>query len=72
MDTPVIIHGKVVNREFVPDQPLPDIEGPAELIVHAQSSRRSMFDVFGKAEQLRSGDSIDAQIREERAAWDAT
>jgi hypothetical protein len=28
-----------------------------------------MFDLFGKAPQLRSAEDIDAQLREERDSW---
>jgi hypothetical protein len=34
-----------------------------------KTARVSIFDLFGKAEHLRSGEDIDAQIREEREAW---
>jgi len=68
----VTIRGNFSHGTFVASEPLPDAEGPAELIVHVQApvdSRPSIYDVFGKAEQLRSGEDIDAQLAEERAAW---
>jgi hypothetical protein len=73
MDSPVIIRGEFVNKTFVPAGPLPEAEGPAELIVHVQSPRDaspSIFDVFGKAERLRTAEDIDAQLKEERDSWD--
>ena len=69
---PVIIRGTFSNKTFVPADPLPDAEGPAELIVHVQSpkaARPSIYDVFGKAKDLRTAEDIDAQLEEERAAW---
>lgn len=75
MDTALVIHGKIAEKQFVSDEPMPDVEGPAELIVYPRNtadereSRTSIFDLFGKAEHLRSGEDIDAQVREERAAW---
>jgi hypothetical protein len=76
MDTTLVIHGKIAEKQFVSDEPMPDVEGPAELIVHPtkdtlqkEKTGTSIFDLFGKAEHLRSAEDIDAQIREEREAW---
>ena len=75
METALIIHGKIAEKQFISDEPMPDVEGPAELIVYPKHTPRrekpsvSIFDLFGKAEHLRSGEDIDAQIREEREAW---
>ncbi len=72
MDSPVIIRGTFFNKTFVPTDPLPDPEGPAELIVHAESAKEpkhSIFDAFGTAEHLRTAEELDAQLAEERAAW---
>ena len=30
MDAAFIIHGKVAERVFVSDEPMPDVEGPAD------------------------------------------
>jgi hypothetical protein len=35
-----------------------------------QSKRPSIFDAFGKTEHPRTAEDIDAQLAEERAAWD--
>ena len=76
MDSRVVIRGAFVNKAFVPEDPLPDIEGRAELIVYAEtltdagSGRPSILDVFGKAKRLRSAADIDTQLEEERTAWD--
>jgi hypothetical protein len=75
MDAAFVIHGKIAEKQFVSDEAMPDVEGPAELIVyprdtsHEEKTGISIFDLFGKAEHLRSAEDIDAQIREERAAW---
>ncbi len=75
MDTALVIHGKIAERQFVSDEPMPDVEGSAELIVYPKDTPRkektdaSIFDLFGKAEHPRSAEDIDAQIREEREAW---
>ncbi|MEN6449238.1 MAG: hypothetical protein ABFC96_01995 [Thermoguttaceae bacterium] len=75
MDTALIIQGRIQAKQFVSDEPIPDVDGPAELIVYPTKDIKqpiaavSIFDLFGKAEQLRSGEEIDAQVREEREAW---
>jgi hypothetical protein len=75
MTEAIVVRGHYNGHVFVPAEPLPETEGPAELIVfpQAQGAARpggSIFDVFGKPERLRSAEDIDAQIREEREAWD--
>jgi len=75
MDSPMIIRGTFFNRTFVPAEPLPEAEGPAELIVHVQlpdDVRPSIYDAFGKAKQPRTAEDLDAQLEEERAAWGDT
>lgn len=72
----IVFPGTFTNQVFVPDGPMPKVEGRAELIVYEQAvkrvadSRSSIFDCFGKAERLRSAEDIDAQLREERESWD--
>jgi hypothetical protein len=61
-----------INKAFVPEGPLPEAEGPAELIVYGQlqrGERPSIYDAFGKANHLRTAEDLDAQLDEERAAW---
>jgi hypothetical protein len=76
VNLPVIIRGTFSHQAFVPEGPLPEVEGRAELIVYTQTpenpapQRSSICDVFGKAKQLRSAEDIDAQLEEERASWD--
>jgi hypothetical protein len=77
MSTAVVIRGRFVNQTFIPDEPLPQVEGPAELTVTPMPAapvpppgkRGSIFDSFGKAPVLRSKEDIEAQIREERESW---
>jgi len=72
MNSIVVIRGVFSNKVFVPTDPLPEAEGPAELIVHATSAnkpRHSIYDAFGTAECLRTAEDLDAQLSEERAAW---
>jgi len=75
MDVAIVIHGIVSERQFISNEPMPDVEGPAELIVFPKEMPQkvkkgtSIFDFFGKAEHLRSAEDIDAQVREEREAW---
>ena len=72
LQAPVIVRGTFSNGEFVAAGPLPDAEGPAELIVHVQrpnDSRPSIYDAFGKSNQPRTAADLDAQLAEERAAW---
>ena len=70
----IVIRGRFVGHEFVPNDPLPEVEGDAELVVHCQGTDdrpkpNSMFDFFGKASVLRSRDDIDRQIQEEHSSW---
>jgi hypothetical protein len=76
MKPSLVIHGKVSGQVFVPDEPIPDIEGPAELIVYPAVIARSIavgassvFDFIGKAFDPRFAEELDAQLREERNAW---
>lgn len=70
MNTPLVIRGRYLGQVFVPDEPLPLVEGRAELIVFPTSpTAPSIFDLIGKAPQLRSAADIDAQTRAERDAW---
>jgi hypothetical protein len=71
MSRTVIIHGRYVDRNFIPDGPLPEIDGEAELIITPATftTRRSIADAFGMAPVLRSGDDILAQVQSERDVW---
>jgi hypothetical protein len=75
MPQALVIRGHYANRTFFPKEPLPAIEGEAELIVIPTDTTRpavpsaSLFDLIGKAPRLRSAEDIEAQVREERDAW---
>mgnify|MGYP000947027640 CR=1 FL=1 len=72
MGSPLVVRGTFVNGTFVPFDPLPDAEGPAELIIHSppgKDSRPSVYDAFGKSRQPRTAEELDAQLRDEREAW---
>jgi hypothetical protein len=71
MDQRLIVRGRYVNRTFIPDGPLPDAEGPAELVITPCQPRAhgSVADAFGTGPVLHSGDKILAQVRAERDEW---
>lgn len=71
MNQTLIVRGRYVGRTFIPDSPLPDAEGPAELVITPTPSqaRGSVADAFGTAPVLRCGDDILAQMRAERDEW---
>jgi len=71
MNELLIVRGRYVGRTFIPDGPLPDAEGPAELVISPNPplARGSIADAFGAAPVLRSGDDILAQVRAERDEW---
>ena len=70
-----IIHGKVVDRQFVAEEPIPDFSPSADLIVYIPASKEaaavpaSIFELFGKSPMLRSAQEIDDQIYQERRSW---
>jgi hypothetical protein len=71
MDQALIVRGRYAGRTFIPDGPLPDAEGVAELVIipAPPKVRGSVADAFGTAAVLRSGDDILAQVRAERDEW---
>ena len=71
MSKTLIVRGRYADRTFIPDGPLPDAEGVAELVIipTAAQVRGSVADAFGTAPVLRSGDDILAQVRAERDEW---
>jgi len=75
MDPMLVIRGKLLNKAFVADEPMPEVEGRAELIVYVQgdapkaNSQKSASELFGKAARLRSGEDIERQVQDERRAW---
>lgn len=73
MDRAIVVRGRYRTGAFVPDGPLPDAEGTAELIIIPSAPvpprTGSVADAFGSAPRLRTGEDIAAQIREERESW---
>ena len=71
MDQTLIVRGRYAARTFIPDGPLPDAEGPAELVITAARTpaRGSVADAFGTAPVLRTKDDILAQVQAEREEW---
>ena len=57
MDQTLIVRGRYAGRTFIPNEPLPDAEGTAELVITPAGSRPggSVADAFGTAPVLRSG-----------------
>lgn len=73
MSERLVVHGRYVGRTFIPDEPLPDAEGEAELVIRPTTRHTggSIADAFGKAAVLRSGEEILAEVRADRDEWDA-
>ena len=71
MSQTLIIRGRYVDRTFIPDGPLPDAEGAAELVITPATpkSSGSVADAFGTASVLRSGDDVLSQVRADRDEW---
>jgi hypothetical protein len=71
MSQTLIIRGRYIDRTFIPDGPLPDAEGAAQLVITPAVPRSvgSIADAFGAAPVLRSGDDILAQVRTDRDEW---
>jgi hypothetical protein len=71
MSRTLIIRGRYVGRTFIPDGPLPDAEGSAELVITPAQPRpsASIANAFGTASVLRSADDILAEVRAERDEW---
>ena len=68
MERTMTVRGRYVGRKFIPDGPLPDAEGTAELVITPITADKSgsIADAFGRAPVLRSGDDILAQMRADR------
>jgi hypothetical protein len=75
MSEAIVVRGTYTGQAFIPGEPMPLVEGPAELIVFPREKPEpaaqplSIFDLFGKAPVLRSAEDIEAQVREEKEAW---
>jgi len=71
MTQTVVVRGRYADRTFIPDGPLPEAEGTAELVITpvACSSTGSIAHAFGTAGTLRSGDEILDRLRADRDEW---
>jgi hypothetical protein len=71
MDNTLVVRGRYAGRRFIPEGPLPEVEGAAELVITPTQPQAhgSIADAFGTAPVLRSGDDILAQVRAEREEW---
>jgi hypothetical protein len=71
MEQTLIIRGRYAGRTFIPDSPLPDAEGAAELAITPARApaRGSVADAFGAAPVLRTRQDILAQLQAEREEW---
>jgi len=71
MEQTLIVRGRYSGRTFIPDGPLPDEDGTAELVITftLPRARGSVADAFGTSPVLRSADDILAQVRADRDEW---
>lgn len=71
MGETVVVRGRYTNRTFIPDGPLPDAHGVAELVISPTPvpTSGSVADAFGTAPVLRTADDILAQVRADRDEW---
>ncbi len=71
MNQSLVVRGRYSKQMFIPSEPMPLADGTAELIIvpDHKTPRISIFDLAGKANELRSGEDIAEQVQEERDAW---
>lgn len=71
MNQPLVIRGRYSKQAFIPSEPMPVAEGTAELVIIPETvqPKASLFDLIGKAEQLRTTEDIMSHVHEEREAW---
>ncbi len=67
----IVIRGHYADHQFIPQDPLPNIEGEASLVIHPETAKTgSMFELFGKAAVLRTEEEISREIAKDRMEWD--
>ena len=53
METAIVIRGVVSEKQFIPNEPMPDVEGPAKLIIYLQDATKPIlpngFVLFGRS-----------------------
>ncbi len=75
MHPPHVITGRYVNQRFIPDGPLPDADGTAQLVitptngVNGSTPRGSILDAVGSTAATRTKEDILEQVRAERDSW---
>lgn len=71
MPKTLIVRGRYTGGRFVAEEPLPDTEGKAQLIITAEpdGEPHSVFRSVGSATTLRSRDEILSQLEVERDSW---
>lgn len=71
MDQNLVVHGQYVSQTFIPSEPMPLAEGPAQLVITpaSKAARGSIAAAFGTAPVRRSGAEILAESRAERDSW---
>lgn len=65
----LVVRGRFGGGAFIPDGPLPDVVGAAELVITAGEVAKtgSIWDAIGKVHPGRTGEDIAEQLREDRA-----
>jgi len=60
MEQPLIVRGRYAGRTFIPDGPMPDEVGTADLVITPTATRVgvSVAYAFGRAAVPQSGDDI--------------
>lgn len=71
MNQTLIVPGRYAGRMFIPDGPLPDVDGAAQLVITPTPTQApvSVADAFGAASVLRTGEDILAQLSAEHDDW---
>ena len=71
MSTAVVVRGRYAGHKFIPDEPLPDGEGNAELIMTplAPPPMHSIAEAFGSTARLKPLEEIETPLKEEKDSW---
>ena len=71
MNQIVTVRGRYADKTFIPDGPLPVVEGEAKLVITpaalpASPKRGSIADLIGQGRPTMSGEEIAEQLRLDR------